>query len=109
MKIVRTRYIPFRGFKCMQFLCFILVRRGIELSDKDVRHESIHWEQQKELLIVFFWLWYVLEWLLRLLCYWDFKKAYRKISFEQEAYFHDELLYYLEHREKYYWRNYLRL
>ena len=79
------------------------------MSDKDVRHESIHWEQQKELLIVFFWLWYVLEWLLRLLCYWDFNKAYRKISFEQEAYFHDELLYYLEQREKYYWRNYLRL
>ena len=31
------------------------------------------------------------------------------MSFEMEAYFHDDLLYYLEHREKYYWTKYLRL
>jgi hypothetical protein len=28
------------------------------------RHESIHWQQQLEMLVVFFYLWYLIEWLL---------------------------------------------
>ena len=109
MKIVKNNFIPFEGFKCMQFLNIIFVRDGYELSDKDIRHEEIHWAQQKEMFIIFFWLWYIFEWLFRSVAYWSFRKAYKYMSFEMEAYFHDDLLYYLEHREKYYWTKYLRL
>ena len=54
----------------------------ISLSTK--RHELVHWEQAKEMLCIFFYLWYSVEWLLKIPCCG--KYAYLSISFEQEAY-----------------------
>jgi hypothetical protein len=55
-----------------------------DLSDTDLRHEEIHWEQQKEMLCIFFYLWYIIEWLIKLPVYG--RDAYWNISFEREAY-----------------------
>ena len=53
---IHNNFIPFRGYKAMTFLCFIFIRNGFELSDDDIRHETIHWEQQSEMLILPFFL-----------------------------------------------------
>ena len=42
-------------------------------------HESIHWPQQLQLLIIFFYIWYLIEWLIRLPI--NGKGAYRNIVF----------------------------
>lgn len=100
MKIVYNRLIPFGSFKAITVGCFILVKRGRMLSEKDISHEAIHWEQQKELLVVFFYLLYCLFFAVELVrCFTDerrgwqpsahrslWERAYRSICFEREAY-----------------------
>ena len=69
------------------------------LTDKVlINHEKIHWEQQKEMLILPFYLWYVVEWMF---------KGYRQISFEREAYENDANPDYLKTRERWQWVKYL--
>ena len=104
---IHNDFIPFRGYKAMTLLCFIFVRRGFELSDEDIRHESIHWEQQKEMLILPFFLWYLIEFIVNLFKFNDWSKAYRNISFEREAYDFEKKKYYLEWRKRFAWFNYL--
>lgn len=106
MIIVENNIIPFKGFKAMYFFGILFVRKGAELSSVDLNHEKIHDKQAKELLFVFFYLWYLLEWLVRLFVN---KKAYRNICFEREAYANQDNLYYLEwDRKPYQFLKYLR-
>ena len=75
-----------------------------------INHEKIHLKQQKELLIIPFYIWYLTEWLLRSVLYLDSYKAYQNISFEREAYCHENNLDYLNQRSyfsfiKYLWRS----
>lgn len=66
---------------------FILLRYP-ELKENKIilNHEKIHIRQQAEMLVVFFYLWYVVEYLFRLVQYRDHYKAYANISLEREAY-----------------------
>lgn len=64
-----------------------------------INHEAIHLKQQLELLIVPFFLWYGVEFLLRLVQYKDWYTAYRNISFEREAYYREDELDYVERRK----------
>lgn len=70
---------------------------------KTIFHEKIHWQQQLEMLVIFFYLWYVVEWLIRSLFQ---KNAYRNISFEREAY-NSSNLNYLEDRKRFSWIKYI--
>lgn len=45
-----------------------------------------------------FYIWYVIEWLVRLCIYWNFKIAYRAVSFEREAYSNELDCDYIENR-----------
>jgi hypothetical protein len=63
-----------------------------------INHERIHWQQQKEMLILPFYLWYVIEWMF---------KGYRHISFEREAYLNEHDLEYPGTRKRYAWVKYL--
>jgi hypothetical protein len=76
------------------------------ISEKTLNHENIHWQQQLEMLIIFFYLWYGIEWLIRKI----FVKgdAYRNLSFEREAYQNDHNEDYLKTRKKYSWLKYLK-
>jgi len=47
------------------------------------KHESIHWAQQLEMFIIFFYVWYFVEWVVKLFIFG--KKAYKNLSFEREA------------------------
>lgn len=86
---------------------FILVPS--RTSARTIRHEMIHIRQQREMLVIPFYIWYVLEWLIRLPFYGS--NAYYNISFEREAYMNDVLDYrvYLEKRKPYSWFKYLWL
>lgn len=66
-----------------------------------VNHEKIHWKQQIEMLIIFFYLWYIIEWFIKLFSYGT--KAYRNISFEREAWNNQYTPNYVKSRKKYVW------
>jgi len=85
----------------------IYFRDKKEMDDKEtVNHESIHWQQQLEMLVIFFYLWYLIEWGIRL--FTNKKDAYYCISFEQEAYAYTKNFDYLKTRKRYAWVKYLK-
>ena len=71
------------------------------LNATELNHELIHSAQQKELLYIPFFIWYVIEWLVLLVKYRDRMEAYRNIRFEKEAYQHQHNLDYLKNRKHY--------
>lgn len=79
---------------------FILLRKPSDRFDAVlVNHEKIHLRQQVELLILFFYLWYVLEYLYWYLRLRDSYLAYKYISFEREAFAMEDDLNYLDQRK----------
>ena len=72
-----------------------------------IRHERIHLRQAVELGVVFFYFWYLCEFTVRFARYQDFDKAYRNISFEREAYRHEDDPHYLSSRKIWAFWNYL--
>lgn len=91
---------------------FVILREKYRDSKEDywrtrnlqvINHESIHFQQALELLVIPFYILYVLEWFVKLFIYRS--KAYENISFEREAYTHDGDLNYLSHRKRYNWIN----
>ncbi|MBO4612312.1 MAG: hypothetical protein J5671_03980 [Bacteroidaceae bacterium] len=74
------------------------------LTATEYNHERIHAAQQRELLYVPFFVWYVLEWLVLVVKYRDRMKAYYHIRFEREAYNHQEDMEYLKHRRHFHYR-----
>ena len=102
--IIHNRLLPFKGFNAMNLCGIIFARPGVQVSAVMMNHERIHTRQMLELLIIGFYLWYVAEWLVRLT---QKGNAYRRISFEREAYAHEHDLGYLAHRKPYTWRHYL--
>lgn len=111
MFIVRNDIIPFKGFKAMNICGILFVRSSANLSNIDLNHEKIHSKQILEMLVVFYYLWYVFEWLFRVLFTKDrfSKKAYKNISFEQEAHINQKDLDYIKlKREPYAWFKYLK-
>lgn len=105
MKIVRTSILPFHGFSAINLLGILFVHHGVYLSNELINHERIHTAQQRELLYVFFYIIYIIEWLVRLIMRGN---AYRNISFEREAYANQRNLNYLKERPLYAWRHYMR-
>jgi hypothetical protein len=70
-----------------------------------INHESIHWEQQKELIGIFFYLLYGLEWCIKSLILW--KNAYKHLAAEIEANMHEDEMFYLDDRKRYAWLKYI--
>lgn len=100
MKIVRNKYFPIQGYKAINLFGILFVKQNARLSDIDINHEAIHSEQRREVLWIFYGLWYVIEYLIRLICYRSFDKAYKNLLFEQEAYEHQDDLNYIDYRRK---------
>ena len=110
MKIVFCKWFPFKGYKAITILKWIIVRKDakVAFTSVDYNHECIHYEQEKELLYIGFYLLYVLEFLVKLLYYRKWHKAYRSISFEREAYTNQYNTAYTVKRNKFAWRKYLK-
>ena len=86
---------------------FIFIKNPEDKSNSVlINHEKIHLRQQLELLVIFFYIWYVVEYY-----YWFLKlknpqKAYLRISFEREAYTMEHDLNYLKKRRFWAFRKY---
>lgn len=103
MKIIENNILPPKGYRAITLLNCIFVRRDIRLTASELRHETIHLLQEKELLFVGFYLLYGLEYLVRLALYRNRHLAYRNISFEREAYAFQNELGYTDYRKHYTW------
>lgn len=95
------------GKKYMLLFCWLLTAPKAVVSDVDMNHEKIHAAQMKELLYIPFYIWYVVEWIVRLFQYRDTHEAYKNISFEREAYVHEETKDYMKNRPIFNWRRFL--
>lgn len=93
------RFLMPKGTGGFSFFPFIVIaRKTIQDDPVFIHHELIHIRQQAEMLLLVFLLWYYIEFLIRLVQYRDWKLAYRNISFEREAYAHENEFSYLKTR-----------
>lgn len=93
---------------CLNLFGTLWTREKDWIDSRIINHERIHDAQMRELLYILFYIFYVLEWLFRLVQYRRHKTAYYNISFEREAYANDHNLNYLKSRKPFSWINYLR-
>ena len=105
MKVIINKLIPIKGYAAMTIWPFIFARK--ELNKYVLNHEEIHGKQQKELLLVMFYIIYVLEYIIKLFVTFNHKKAYKSISFEQEANRYENDLNYISTRHHYAWIKYV--
>jgi cbb3-type cytochrome oxidase subunit 3 len=108
--IIQNSKIPvylslFINISAITLFPFIISRD--EMSDTTIRHEIIHIEQQRELLVIFFYILYVWYWLKGKAAGMTNDEAYMNIPFEQEAYrkMYDED--YPIKRQRHAWRQYI--
>ncbi|MDP5139657.1 MAG: hypothetical protein NWP83_04200 [Spirosomaceae bacterium] len=73
-----------------------------------LNHERIHLRQQIEMLIVFFYVWYIIEWGINYVKFGNWWAAYYAISFEREAYDNEQNLDYLKQRKFWAFSGYLK-
>ena len=104
MIIIRNNIIPFKGFTAINIFGILFARKDAVINDVTINHESIHTEQMKEMLYMFFYLWYLIEWIIRLFMKGN---AYRNISFGKESYSNQNKLSYTKTRKRYYWFKYI--
>lgn len=123
MKVIYNKFIPFPGFFAVNLFGIMFVReefKNRKISKTTYNHESIHSEQMldfvggnNKLLIfggIIFYILYFIEWLIKLIIS-GFTlgkvKAYRSISFEQEAYANERNYNYLKARKRFTWCKYI--
>jgi len=103
-----SKYIVPKGFIGITLYPFIFLKEKKLKNDVILlNHEKIHLKQQQELLIIFFYIFYGLEWFYKLAKYKNKHKAYQNLSFEREAYFNEKNLTYLKTRKLWAFLNYL--
>ena len=83
---------------------FIISRE--KMSETTLNHESIHFRQQIELFILFFYILYIFDWIKGLARYRSASEAYYRIRFEQEAYRNEDNKLYLLTRKRNTWKRY---
>ncbi len=97
--IVFSKYLVPKGYTGITIYPFVFLKQKALAKDKIlVNHERIHLRQQIELLIIPFYLWYVVEFIVRFFYYKTWHLAYKNISFEREAYTNEKNLDYLKSR-----------
>lgn len=111
---MNPRIIPFFPkwwpWIAMAFINVILIKKGAALKTEQLQHEKIHLKQQRDLWYLPFFIIYILEFLLRLVCNLNWMQAYQRISFEQEAN-HLETITWEElesYRFEWFWLQFLR-
>lgn len=99
MILIVFKYLTPKGFRGITLFPFVILTHAEDKLNKVVvNHERIHIRQQLELLIVPFYIWYFIEFIIRLIQYKNRSDAYRNISFERESYRNEKDLDYLKSR-----------
>jgi len=108
MFVIIAKYLIPNGYRGLTVFPFVFIKYAFDSENKVlINHEKIHIRQQMELLVLPFFLWYFVEYAVRLLQYKKANLAYRNISFEREAYSNEINLDYLEKRRVFSFLNYL--
>jgi len=100
--VILSWFIPIRAITIWPFIIF---RDKVDIET--INHERIHIFQQKELLIIPFYLLYFFFWIKNKIKGQDNLEAYLNIPFEKEAYSNGNDLSYLLRRKRFSWINYL--
>lgn len=99
MFLIVTKYLIPKGYRGLTAFPFVFVKHRVDKENMVfVNHEKIHLRQQLELLVLPFFIWYFIEYFVRLVQYKNTDLAYRNISFEREAYTNELNLEYLRKR-----------
>lgn len=128
---VFNNIIPVSGFVALAMwpLLFIRKKAAWRFDEMAERHEEIHGEQQKEMLVIgaamalvlavcgcgwwslfalpLFFYWYGIEWLIKWAYYRNAHTAYKNIGFEREAYSNQSDIAYLYDRKPFAWFDYI--
>lgn len=103
---------PFMSIKGIMLFPFIIIKeryRDIPYFNKLkpilINHETIHFKQAVEMLIIPFYIFYILEWIIKLFFYGN--KSYTNLSFEREANLYEKDLEYINNRKPYSWIKYI--
>lgn len=130
IKCINNLFPP-PGNKALTFWPILFIRKKMLgfFDEEDENHENIHGDQQLETLVVsvilsiglfclgcgwwsllilplYFWI-YILEYLIRSLCYGSWKAGYKNISTEQEAYMNESNMEYRKSRKWFAWLGYM--
>lgn len=109
MFIIVTKYLIPKGYRGLTIFPFVILANEKDRQNQSlINHEKIHIRQQLELLLLPFFIWYFLEYLIRLVHYGRHGIAYRNISFEREAYDNDYNLDYIQKRKFWNFVNYIK-
>lgn len=91
-----VKIITLNFAKAITIFPFIFLENKELKKDKVLlNHEMIHIRQQLEMLVIPFYIWYVIEFFIRLLKTKSRDLAYMNISFEKEAYANEAQLDYI--------------
>ncbi|MBK7233010.1 MAG: hypothetical protein IPH93_12310 [Saprospiraceae bacterium] len=108
MIFVAKAFFVFFNLRKVEAIClwpFILIRNPLMVHDQIlINHEKIHFRQQIEYAVIIFYILYISEFIYYKLKGNNSDMAYRKISFEKEAYRHEKDFDYLKIRK--FWANY---
>lgn len=125
LKLAYSKIIPFSGFYCIN-LFGVLIRRekykDKPISSRVYNHELTHTLQSEDFIpnkknnnfirildYLIFYLLYIIEYILKLICtifYWKIR-PYRSTSYEQIAYLYENDFTYQENRKRFDWVPYM--
>lgn len=108
MKIIKTKWFPFGQYSTINLFGILFTKKDI-LTPKIINHEKIHNAQMREMLYIFYYIWYGIEYLIVRLFFKKQNDAYHDVSFEEEAYMNQNNYMYLSRRKHYAWIKYLRI
>lgn len=91
-------WLPVSGIALFPFILF--KKKDFSISPTLMNHERIHLQQQLELLILPFYVWYIIEYIYFRFAGKKHQEAYRSISFEKEAYQNENDMNYLNIRKR---------
>ncbi|TVZ28587.1 hypothetical protein JM83_3722 [Gillisia sp. Hel_I_86] len=99
MIVLVNKFLLAKGFNGVSLWPFVILKnKSFKNNPVFLNHEKIHLKQQAEMILVFFYLWYGIEFVIRLLQYKNRFLAYRNISFEKEAYINELNMNYIRSR-----------
>ena len=104
--MINIKGVPLKNILGIALFPFILVQSK-KPSIVLINHEKIHIRQQLELLVLPFYAWYLIEFVIKYIKYQNVYLAYKRISFEQEAYTFESSLDYLKKRKVWAFLKYL--
>ena len=109
MKILYSKHFPPGNFGAINLFGIIIARKDYgRLTDAEINHECIHTRQMVEMLVIFFYISYFIEWIVRLIQYRNMFDAYVNISYEREAYSNMYNIEYLKKRRPFTFKNYYK-